>query len=85
MEDKKHRFDGKEDRNYHQKPFDDVSDKLGQIDEESASIADKTEGTGDATSNNEAQSDEINDSDDRDHGDSTRDWDAENNRTGRHK
>ncbi|AWI26534.1 hypothetical protein [Flavobacterium pallidum] len=28
---------------------------------------------------------EINDDDDRDHGDSTKDWDAENSRTGRHK
>jgi len=28
---------------------------------------------------------EINDDDDRDHNDSTQDWDAENSRTGRHK
>lgn len=28
---------------------------------------------------------EINENDDRDHGDSTKDWDAENSRTGRHK
>lgn len=42
--DHKHRFDGKEDRNYHQKPFDDNTDPLPQIDEASAKMADKNAG-----------------------------------------
>lgn len=42
MEDKnKHKYDGKEDRNYHQKPFDEVADGLPQIDETSADLAHK--------------------------------------------
>lgn len=39
--DHKHRFDGKEDRNYHQKPFDDNTDRLPQIDEDSATLAER--------------------------------------------
>ncbi len=33
-----HKFDGKEDRNYHQKPFDDNTDPLPQIDKASADL-----------------------------------------------
>jgi hypothetical protein len=33
-----HTFDGKEDRNYHQKPFDDNTDPLPQIDDASAAL-----------------------------------------------
>ncbi|RYG40947.1 MAG: hypothetical protein EOO01_26205 [Chitinophagaceae bacterium] len=44
-----HKFDGKEDRNFHQKPFDDVTDELPQIDKASADlqIAKKSEQYGD--------------------------------------
>lgn len=86
MEDKNHTFDGKEDRNYHQKPFDDVTDKLGQIDEASATIADKRQGTEEVPDENPAPlRNEINDTDVRDKSDSSKDWDAENSRTGRNK
>lgn len=89
----KHKYDGKEDRNYYLKPFDDVTDELPQIDEASAAIVDKhDQGTQGEKATRESESQEtsgkateINESDDRDHGDSTRDWDAENNRTGRNK
>lgn len=43
--DHKHRFDGKEDRNYYQKPFDDNTDRLPQIDEESARLAERRPNT----------------------------------------
>lgn len=100
MKDKNtHKFDGKEDRNYHQKPFDEVNDKLGQIDEASASLADKTvdksTGSENADSTSTAsvkptdaaaiQVNDINENDERDKGDSTKEWDAENSRTGRNK
>ncbi|RZJ65954.1 MAG: hypothetical protein EOO50_11860 [Flavobacterium sp.] len=90
-----HKFDGKEDRNYHQKPFDDVTDNLPQIDETSAKLADKTPQKETSAEDEDSDRDkaedaagyvsEINDTDVRDQGDSTKDWDAENSRTGRNK
>ncbi|HLN95160.1 MAG TPA: hypothetical protein VK183_05945 [Flavobacterium sp.] len=40
-----HRFDGKEDKGYHQKPFEDNADPLSQIDPVSAGLAGENEGT----------------------------------------
>lgn len=85
-----HKYDGKEDRNYYQKPFDEVTDKLPQIDGESAKMAGRRDYKETGTENAETQteknhSNDINDTDERDPADSTRDWDAENNRTGRNK
>lgn len=85
-----HKYDGKEDRNYYQKPFDEVTDELPQIDDESADMAVKRDHKETGTENAEPQtwksySSDINDTDERDPGDSTRDWDAERNRTGRNK
>ncbi|UMY64715.1 MULTISPECIES: hypothetical protein [unclassified Flavobacterium] len=40
-----HRFDGKEDKGYHQKPFEDNADPLPQIDPVSAGLAEESEGT----------------------------------------
>lgn len=39
--DHRHRFDGKEDRNYHQKPFDENTDPVSQIDDASATLAER--------------------------------------------
>ncbi|RZJ72161.1 hypothetical protein [Flavobacterium sp.] len=93
--DHKHAFDGKQDRNFHQKPFDDVTDPLPQIDEKSASLADKTpeKETGSEEEDKKGGKErdaagfveEINEDDVRDQGDSTKDWDAEKSQTGRHK
>lgn len=41
----KHRFDGKEDKGYLQKPFDENNDRLPQIDNESARLAEEREDT----------------------------------------
>lgn len=41
----KHRFDGKEDKGYLQKPFDENNDRLSQIDNESARLAEEREDT----------------------------------------
>ena len=86
---KDHKFDGKEDRNYHQKPFDDVTDNLPQIDESSANLADKKTETSDESNSDDKKApdyvSEINDTDVRDQNDSTKDWEAEHSRTGRHK
>lgn len=84
------KYDGKEDRNYYLKPFDEVTDELPQIDDESAAMAVKRDHKGTGAENAEAQTgksytNDINDTDERDPADSTRDWDAENNRTGRRK
>gem|GEM_PF-7068017 len=43
--DDKHRFDGKEDKGYLQKPFDENNDGLPQIDNESARLAEEREDT----------------------------------------
>jgi hypothetical protein len=93
--DHKHAFDGKQDRNFHQKPFDDVTDPLPQIDEKSASLSEnpakKETGSEQEDAENGKETDaagyngDINEDDVRDQGDSTKDWDAEHSRTGRHK
>jgi len=105
-----HEFDGKKDRNFYQKPFDDVTDPLPQIDEKSAALAEKDNTTvsadDDAQQNAEDNEDdseqendsretyqqqssdrvnEINEEDVRDQSDSTRDWNAEHNRSSRQK
>lgn len=90
--DPNHAFDGKQDKNFHQKPFDDVTDPLPQIDEKSASLADKTSDKENDDSEKENQEStkadfrkEINEDDVRDQNDSSQDWEAENSRTSRHK
>lgn len=81
--DHKHEFDGKQDRNFHQKPFDEVTDPLPQIDDASATMSERhTETKAEKESGSKS---EINEEDVRDQSDSTDDWDAEHNRTGRHK
>jgi hypothetical protein len=96
METKDHKFDGKEDRNYYQKPFDENTDNLSQMDEGSAKMADKGVDKKTNPENENAASsaegrdssgyaNEINDDDTRDQGDSTSDWNAQHNRTGRHR
>lgn len=83
-----HKFDGKQDRNFHQKPFDEVTDPLEQIDDQSAGLAQKDHApdAGDNQDDNQDdRKDEINESDLRDASDSSRDWEAENSRTSRHK
>ena len=95
----KHKYDGKEDRNYHQKPFDDVTDPLPQIDDDSASKADKgvaNNPDSSAGKDNEIYPEDINESSglkkineqdkkDLDPSQSRSDWDAENNNSGRRK
>lgn len=93
--DHKHEFDGKQDRNFYQKPFDEVTDPLPQIDDVSASMSEKHTDKENTSENNESDKEraweigsyanDINEEDRRDESDSTRDWDAEHNRTGRHK
>lgn len=89
-----HEFNGKKDRNFYQKPFDEVTDPLPQIDEQSASLAEKTdsphEGEGESRETYEQgdaseSTSEINEEDVRDQGDSTRQWDAEHNRSSRQR
>lgn len=56
-----------------------IEDSISQVDEGTIKLQEqKKEST-------EESRNEINDNDDRDHNDSTQDWDAENSRTGRHK
>ncbi len=63
-------------RSQSQTPADEhIGQNFSQIDSETADLQTQHNGL----------RDEINDTDERDHGDSTRDWDAENSRTGRNK
>ena len=90
-----HEFDGKQDRNYHQKPFDEGIDPLPQIDEQSAGLADGTLSPEDVPGQDDTEkkhsnessgnATEINEEDPRDQGDSTQEWDAENNRSSHRK
>ncbi|MBD3581373.1 hypothetical protein [Flavobacterium selenitireducens] len=93
--DHEHEFDGKKDRNFYQKPFDDVTDPLPQIDEQSASLSEKDSTKNGASDENQtaqtetqpepAKADDINEKDPRDQGDSLRDWDSEHNRSSRQR
>lgn len=96
--DHEHEFDGKQDRNFHQKPFDDVTDSLPQIDDASASLAENggqktgsedksaaSDTTDPGVSASDGKVNEINEDDNRDQSDSTTDWDAPGNRTERRK
>lgn len=60
-----------------QEPYDEhIEQNLSQIDKETIELRKE---------NSDNLNNEINVQDNRDHSDSTQDWDAENNRTGRHK
>lgn len=90
--DHEHEFDGKQDRNFYQKPFDEVTDPLPQIDDASASMSEKhndhkptNEEVHRSASETTDFVSEINEDDIRDQSDSTQDWDAEHSRTGRQK
>jgi len=59
-----------------------IDEENSQIDPETIRLQ-KEKANSESTEN--SLKDEINDDDVRDQGDSTKDWDAENSRTGRHK